>query len=201
VFALCRQSANAGRNPADLLMATGSGTGTSAGSGSSPGSGSGSGQWRWLWLTALLIALDQWSKAAIVQRFALGESLTVWPVFNVVRAHNLGVAFSLFDHEGGWQRWAFSALAAVVSAVLIVWLRRLPRAANLTALSLALILAGAVGNLIDRARQGYVVDFVQVHWNENYFPAFNVADSAITVGAILMLLDAWVASRQQRVRT
>ena len=124
------------------------------------------------------------------------ESRYYLPVFNIVRAHNHGAAFSMFDGASGWQRWAFSGLAAVVSTALIVWLARLERRANLVAAALALILAGALGNVIDRLRLGYVVDFLQVHWHEHYFPAFNVADSAITIGAGLLLLDALLAGRR-----
>jgi signal peptidase II len=113
-----------------------------------------------------------------------------------VRAHNRGAAFSMFDSASGWQRWAFSALAAIVSTALIVWLAKLERRANLMAAALALILAGAVGNVIDRLRLGYVIDFLQMHWHEHYFPAFNVADSAITVGAACLLLDALLANRR-----
>jgi signal peptidase II len=102
----------------------------------------------------------------------------------------------MFDGASGWQRWAFSALAAVVSAALIGWIARLDRRANTMAAALALILAGALGNVIDRMRLGYVVDFLQVHWHQHYFPAFNVADSAITVGAAYLLFDGLLAARR-----
>jgi len=153
-------------------------------------------QLRWLALTAALVGVDQWSKQLVERSLQMYEANYVLPVFNIVRAHNRGAAFSMFDEASGWQRWAFSALAAVVSTALIVWLARLERRANLIAAALALILAGAVGNVIDRLRLGYVVDFLQVHWQEHYFPAFNIADSAITVGAGLLLLDALLASRR-----
>jgi signal peptidase II len=153
-------------------------------------------QLRWLALSAILVALDQWSKHLVERSLQLYEAIYCLPVFNIVRAHNRGAAFSMFDSASGWQRWAFSALAAIVSAALIVWLARLERRANLQGAALALILAGAVGNVIDRLRLGYVVDFLQVHWHEHYFPAFNVADSAITVGAACLLLDALLASRR-----
>jgi signal peptidase II len=160
--------------------------------------GNATGQWRWLGLTLGVIALDQWSKWLIVRAFALGDSLTLLPVFNLVRAHNYGAAFSFLDNRNAeWQRWMFSVLAMAVGAVLVVWLRRLSRQANLLAAALAMILAGALGNLIDRLRLGFVVDFVQVHWQQHFFPAFNVADSAITVGAGLLLLDAWITGRRQ----
>jgi signal peptidase II len=156
----------------------------------------GFGQLRWLALSAVVIALDQWSKLLVERAPRLVEPLYCLPVFNIVRAHNRGAAFSMFDGASGWQRWAFSVLAAVVSVSLVVWLARLERRANLLGSALALILAGAVGNVIDRLRLGYVVDFLQVHWQEHYFPAFNVADAAITIGAGCLLLDALFAGRR-----
>lgn len=155
------------------------------------------GQLRWLALTAAVIGLDQWSKRLVEGTLQIYEAHYYLPLFNVVRAHNYGVAFSMFDRASGWQRWAFSGLAAVVSVSLTIWLSRLERRANLLAAALALILAGALGNVIDRVRLGYVVDFLQVHWNEHYFPAFNVADSAITIGAVCLLLDALLANRRE----
>lgn len=154
------------------------------------------GQLRWLALSALLVVLDQWSKAAIERAFALYETRAFLPVFNLVRAHNHGVAFSFFDTAGSWQRWFFAGLAGVVCTGLVVWLARLPRRANLLAAALAFIVAGAAGNFIDRLRLGFVVDFLQVHWGVHYFPSFNVADSSITVGAGLLLIDAWLAGRR-----
>lgn len=154
------------------------------------------GQLRWLLLAAAVIALDQWSKRLLEAALQLSETRYVLPVFNIVRAHNRGAAFSMFDAASGWQRWVFSALAIGVSAALIVWLKRLERGATLLAAALALVLGGALGNVIDRLRLGYVVDFIQVHWQQHYFPAFNVADAAITVGAGLLLLDALLSSRR-----
>lgn len=154
------------------------------------------GQLRWLGLSVVLIALDQWTKHLIETHLEYLDTRVILPVFNLVRAHNRGVAFSMFNDASGWQRWAFSGLALAVSAMLVTWLARLERRAQLMAAALALILAGALGNLIDRLRQGSVVDFLQVHWHEHYFPAFNVADSAITMGAVLLLLDALLSSRR-----
>jgi signal peptidase II len=154
------------------------------------------GQLRWLGLSALLVALDQWTKWLIERSFELHETLTLLPVFNLVRAHNRGAAFSFLNDAGGWQRWLFTALAAGVSVALVIWLKRLPRQAMLLPAALACILGGAVGNLIDRLRLGYVIDFIQVHWQQYYFAAFNVADSAITIGAVLLLLDAWLGERR-----
>lgn len=159
---------------------------------------SATGQLRWLWLSAVLIVLDQWSKAAISSRFELYETLRVWPVFNLTLAHNSGVAFSVFAEASGWQRWVFSLLALGVSAVLVNWLRTLPKQAWLTALALSLVLSGALGNMLDRLRFGYVVDFLQWHWDEHYFPAFNVADSAITVGAVLLVIESLFGAREAR---
>jgi len=156
----------------------------------------GAGQLRWLLLTAAVIGLDQWSKRLIEAGMQLSETRYFLPVFNLVRAHNRGAAFSMFDAASGWQRWVFSALAVIVSIALIVWLARLERRATLLASALALILGGALGNVIDRLRLGYVIDFVQVHWQQHYFPAFNIADSAITIGAGLLLLDAFFSSRR-----
>jgi signal peptidase II len=156
------------------------------------------GQWRWLWLTVAVIALDQWTKWLIVMAMRLGESHWVLPVFDIVRAHNRGAAFSFLNgSSSNVPRWLFSILAIGVSTVLLVWLKRLPRQAQLLAGALAFILGGALGNLIDRLRRGFVVDFIQVHWQQHYFPAFNVADSAITVGACLLLLDTWLTGRRK----
>jgi len=156
------------------------------------------GQLRWLLLSVVLIAVDQWSKWLVSNSLQLYETRRVLPVFNLTLARNNGVAFSTFDHEGAWQRWAFSGLAAVVGIVLVAWLRSLPRRAQLTAAALACVLAGALGNMIDRLRFGYVVDFLQWHWEEHYFPSFNVADAAITVGAGLLILESLIASRSAR---
>jgi len=144
---------------------------------------------RWLWLSALVIVLDQLSKVWITNHFAYGESLTVFGVFNLVLAHNTGAAFSFLHDAGGMQRWLFSIIA-IIASVWIVSLLRKHSAQMLFSLSLSLILGGASGNLIDRIAYGYVVDFLHFHWDEHYFPAFNLADSAITCGALLMILDS-----------
>lgn len=146
----------------------------------------------WLWLAVVLIVLDVVSKQWISGQFVLGERLEVLPFFNLVLAHNSGAAFSFLDNAGGWQRWAFSALAVVVSVVLVVWISRLKSGQTLLAIALSCVLGGAIGNLIDRVTLGYVVDFIQVYWNDWYFPAFNVADSAVTIGAGLLILDAFL---------
>jgi signal peptidase II len=157
--------------------------------------------WRLLPLTAALIVADQWSKHEIVKRFELHDSVTVLPVLDIVRAHNPGAAFSFLAGAGGWQRWFFTVLALAVSAAIIYWLRDVSaRSQRLQAWGLALVLAGALGNVIDRLRFGYVVDFIAVHWKEAWFPAFNLADSAITVGAGCMLLDIFLDWRRKKLR-
>jgi signal peptidase II len=151
---------------------------------------------RWLPLTAVVIALDQASKLWMIHHFFILERLRLLPVLDIVLTYNTGAAFSMLAQASGWQRWLFVALALAVSAVLLVWLRRLAASTQaMISCGLALIVAGALGNLIDRVRLGHVIDFIWAHWGEHYFPAFNVADSAISIGAALLLLDAWRESR------
>ena len=155
--------------------------------------------WRWLPLTGVVIVLDQVAKAWIVQHLDLYQRIQVLPVLDITLMYNPGAAFSFLSEASGWQRWMFIVLALAVGAAIVVWLRRLQaRTQGLLCGSLALILGGALGNLIDRVRTGHVVDFIHAHWNAAYFPAFNVADSAITIGAALLLIDAWRESRAAR---
>ena len=142
----------------------------------------------WLGIAAAVIVLDQLTKAMIVAAFRLGDARTVTPFFDIVRAHNRGAAFSFLNDASGWQRWFFVALG-IAAAAFIVWLLRRHDGQRMFGWALALILGGALGNVIDRLVHGHVVDFVQVHWQQHYFPAFNVADSAITIGAMLLILD------------
>jgi signal peptidase II len=142
----------------------------------------------WLAVAAAVIVLDQVTKAMIVAAFRLGDARTLSPFFDIVRAHNRGAAFSFLNDASGWQRWFFVVLG-IVAAGFIVWLLRRHGGQRRFGWALALILGGALGNVIDRLVHGHVIDFVQVHWNQHYFPAFNVADSAITVGAALLILD------------
>jgi len=154
---------------------------------------------RWLWVAMLVVVLDQMTKAWIVASIPEGGTVFMLPVFNIIHTYNSGAAWSMFADAGGAQRWVFSALAIAVALVLVYWLRRIPLAAQaLLAFGLTLILGGAIGNVIDRLRLGHVVDFLQVHWNAAYFPAFNVADSAITVGAACVILDALRESMRER---
>lgn len=155
--------------------------------------------WRWLPAALAVIVADQVSKGWIERNYALHDSTTVLPVLDITRLHNPGAAFSFLAGAGGWQRWAFTVLALVVSAGILWWLRSLPaRSHAVLAAGLALVLGGAVGNVLDRVEHGYVVDFIHVHWGRAYFPAFNIADAAITVGAGLLLLDAFLEWRRER---
>jgi signal peptidase II len=149
----------------------------------------------WLALAALVVALDQLAKWLITRHLRLGEAVRLTGFFNIVRAHNSGAAFSFLAGAGGWQRWLFTVLALAVSAF-IVWLLRQHAGQKLFALALCLILGGAVGNVLDRFWHGYVVDYLDFHWTwlaplfqSGHFPAFNLADSAITAGAIGLVLD------------
>ena len=155
--------------------------------------------WRWLPIAALVIAADQAAKYWMQQHFLPFERVRLLPVLDVVLTYNPGAAFSFLADASGWQRWLFVLLAIGVSVTLIAWLRRLSAATQaLIACALSLIVGGALGNMIDRLRLGHVIDFIYAHWDTHYFPAFNVADSAITVGAALLLLDAWLESRGAR---
>jgi signal peptidase II len=155
--------------------------------------------WVWLPVSLAVIVLDQLSKAWMVAHLRPYEPNRVLPVLDITLMYNPGAAWNFLSDASGWQRWMFTALAVLVSVALVIWMGRLrARSQGLLALSLALILGGALGNAIDRVRIGHVVDFVYAHWNAHYFPAFNVADSAITVGAILLLLDALRESRAGR---
>ncbi len=142
----------------------------------------------WLLIAAVIILADQFTKILILGAFQLGDVHPVTSFFNLVRAHNYGAAFSFLHGASGWQRWFFLGLG-LAAAGFIIWMLRRHGHQKLFAWALTLILGGALGNVIDRAIHGYVVDFIQVHARGWYFPAFNVADSAITIGAILLILD------------
>ena len=151
----------------------------------------------WLGIAFIIILADQFTKTLILGDFQFGDSRTVTSFFNVVRVHNTGAAFSFLADAAGWQRWFFVGLGAVAT-VFIVWMLRRHGEQKLFSWALALILGGAIGNVIDRLVHGYVVDFVQVHYGSAYFPAFNVADSAISVGAVLLILDELLRVRRSK---
>jgi signal peptidase II len=146
---------------------------------------------KWLNLSAVIILLDQLSKWIVSAQLDLYDSIAVMPSFNLVLAHNYGAAFSFLAGAGGWQRWFFTGLAIIVAVVLTVWMSRLKSEAKWEAISLALILGGAVGNVIDRVLHGYVIDFIDVYYGSYHWPAFNIADSAICVGAVMLIIDSF----------
>lgn len=145
---------------------------------------------KWLWLSVVVIALDQITKALASGHLLMHEPVPVIPFLNLNLMHNTGAAFSFLSQAGGWQRWFFVIIAIGVSVALTWWLRQLQRNQHWLAAALALVLGGALGNVWDRITLGYVVDFVDFYYGDWHWPAFNVADSAITVGAIMLLLDA-----------
>ena len=150
---------------------------------------------RWLLLAGGVIALDQWTKSLVIARLDEFESVVLLPVLDFMRLHNEGAAFSLLSDASGWQRWFFILVGCAVSTGIFFWIRSLPsRGQYLLAAALSLVMGGALGNVIDRILLGHVVDFIRVHYRESYFPAFNVADSAITIGAGLLMLDALLQS-------
>ncbi|MGZ5180175.1 MAG: signal peptidase II [Ramlibacter sp.] len=162
-----------------------------------PKSSTAGGMLYWLGLAFVILLADQLTKVLILGYYRFGDSTYVTSFFNVVRAHNTGAAFSFLAAASGWQRWLFTAIA-VAAVVFILWLLRSHAGQRLFCFSLACILGGAVGNLVDRLLHGYVVDFLQFHWRGWYFPAFNVADSAITIGAIGLILDELRRVRRSR---
>ncbi len=153
---------------------------------------------RWLWLSVLVVALDLGTKALATSMLYYAQPVEVLPIFNLTLLHNTGAAFSFLATHGGWQRWLFAFIAIGAAIGLTVWLARLKAHETLTAVSLSLVIGGALGNLYDRLMHGYVVDFLSFHWHNTYFPAFNIADTAITLGAIGLILQALRDARSER---
>lgn len=148
------------------------------------------GNLRWLWITVVIIALDQLTKVIATNTLEMYRPVAVFPSFNFTLAHNTGAAFSFLSDAGGWQRWFFTAIAIVVSVVIVVWLKKLRGDQAWLSIALTLILGGAIGNVWDRITLGYVIDFLDFYYGDWHWPAFNVADSAITVGAVMLAIDA-----------
>lgn len=154
---------------------------------------------RWSSFSLLLILLDQITKAMVVVNISRFESVPLLPFLELTHQRNPGAAFSFLANASGWQRWFFIGLAGVVSVGILVWLQQInPRRQRLLAVGLSLILGGAIGNVIDRLRHGFVIDFIHLHWQSWSFPAFNIADSAITIGAVLLIIDALLEGRRAR---
>jgi signal peptidase II len=153
--------------------------------------------WPWLGLALIICIADQFTKTLILGNYKLGDSTYVLNFFNIVRAHNTGAAFSFLQNAGGWQRWLFTGIG-VVATIFIIWMLRSHAGQKLFAFALSCILGGAVGNVVDRLMHGYVVDFLDFHLGGWHFPAFNVADSAITIGAACLILDEILRVRRGR---
>ena len=160
--------------------------------------------WLWLGLAVLVLLADQLTKTLIIGSFQLGDSRTLTSYFNLVRVHNTGAAFSFLSSASGWQRWFFVGLG-LVATVAIVWMLKRHGSQRLFSFALSMILGGALGNVIDRLLHGHVIDFLQFHWDwlspvfaGGYFPSFNVADSAITLGAICLILDELLRVKRSR---
>ncbi|MDI5840689.1 signal peptidase II [Shewanella xiamenensis] len=156
---------------------------------------------RWYWVVVLVFLADQLSKQWVLANFDLFESVQLLPFFNFTYVRNYGAAFSFLSEAGGWQRWLFTLVAVGFSTLLTVWLRK--QAASLWKLNLAytLVIGGALGNLIDRLMHGFVVDFIDFYWGKSHYPAFNIADSAIFIGAVLIILDSFFNSKSEQDKT
>ena len=148
-------------------------------------------QLRWLWISLLVIILDQAAKQIAEAQLTPHQAVNLFPYFDWYLTYNTGAAFSFLANAGGWQRWLFTVIAIVISIVIVQWVRKLPSEDTLTAASLCLILGGAIGNLIDRVYLGHVIDYIQVWLGSYPFPAFNIADASISVGAALLILSSF----------
>ncbi|WOE41635.1 signal peptidase II [Acinetobacter chinensis] len=151
----------------------------------------------WLGLSVLAIIIDQWTKNIASTHLTYADPVPVLPFLNWTLLHNYGAAFSFLSDAGGWQHYLFTGLAGIVSIIFIFWLMRMPKSTVVLPMAIALILGGAIGNLIDRISLGYVVDFIHVFYQNNHFPAFNIADSAITLGTILLLIDTFFLEKKR----
>lgn len=153
-------------------------------------------QLKWLWVSLLVIALDQVAKQVAESELTPHQAVNLFPHFDWYLTYNTGAAFSLLANASGWQRWLFTLIAIVISIFIVQWLRKLPAEETLTAAALSLILGGAIGNLIDRVYLGHVIDYIQVWLGSYPFPAFNIADAAISVGATLLILSSFGSDRK-----
>ncbi|MBE9532605.1 MAG: signal peptidase II [Proteobacteria bacterium] len=145
---------------------------------------------KWIWLAIVIVVFDQFTKYIASTSLEMHQPIAVMPMFNWTLMHNTGAAFSFLADAGGWQRWFFAVIAVVVSVVIFLWIKRLEQHEKWQAIALALILGGALGNVIDRIWLGYVVDFIQVYYQQWYWPAFNIADSAISIGVVMIIIES-----------
>lgn len=152
---------------------------------------------RWVWLSLLVVLLDQFTKYLAVEHLILNAPMPQFPGFNLTLVYNTGAAFSLLRDAGGWQRWVFVVLALAIAVFILAWLWRLPARRSWLGGALALVLGGALGNLWDRVSLGYVIDFIDLYYAHWHWPAFNVADAAITVGAVMLVIDAFWFDRAE----
>lgn len=152
---------------------------------------------KWLWLSALVVVLDQVTKFLATHILQLHTPLAVLPGFNLTLTHNTGAAFSMLSQAGGWQRWFFILLTITISIAIIIWMQNLSRQRRWMACCLALILGGALGNLCDRVILGFVIDFIDVYYHDLHWPAFNIADTAISIGAIMLIIDSFWFSEEK----
>ena len=155
----------------------------------------------WLWITVVFLVIDQISKQWVAQTFDYRESLAVMPFFNLTYVHNPGAAFSFLAEQPGWQRWFFTAIASIASIVFFIWMAKTPKTNKILGIGFSLLLSGALGNLIDRVLFGYVIDFLDFYVGNAHWPAFNVADSAIFVGAALMIFDSFKAEKKNKAES
>ncbi|MFZ4833556.1 signal peptidase II [Rouxiella sp. Mn2063] len=156
---------------------------------------------RWLWLAVVVLALDLGSKLWVMDHFMLGESLPLIPFFNLTYAHNPGAAFSFLADKGGWQRWFFAAIALAICVVLLVLMYRASAKQRLNNIAFAMIIGGALGNLFDRMVHGFVIDFIDFYVNDWHYPIFNLADSFICVGAVLVVLEGFISSPDKAAKS
>jgi signal peptidase II len=154
--------------------------------------------WRLWWLMLLVLVLDQVTKQLVIANMQLFDSIELLPVFNLTYVRNYGAAFSFLSDAGGWQRWFFTLIAVVISIVLAIWLARSNKTQLKLNLALVLVLAGAIGNLIDRSLYGYVIDFLHLYYQNWHYPAFNIADSAICIGAALLIWDSFSSNEVEK---
>lgn len=150
----------------------------------------------WLWLSLLVVVFDQATKQIAENTLLLHKPLAVFPGFNWALMYNKGAAFSFLSQAGGWQRWLFIILSTAISIALIIWLKQLNKNQRILSAGIAFILGGAIGNLIDRSLYGHVIDFIQVYYRDFYWPAFNLADSAISLGACLLIVDIFIERKK-----